>query len=356
METRNRSGETGERSKILSDTIEISVRRTQKITVPTLRVQGKNIIVKGRWIKTAIIHNEEWLETGLEDPELCLEKLKQGPPCLRADLFTFVQKLPDVAARYSYPTEWESLAAVRVTSFNDWWNNLPQVTRKNVRRSQKRGVLVTVREFDDDLIKGIMEVNNDSPTVQGAPNPYCGRSFQEAKKDYSAFVGRSDFICAHFEGQLLGFLKLVYRGEIASILSFISRADESDKRPANALIAKAVELCQARGATYLTYGNYNYGNKRDSPLREFKIRNGFSEILTPRYYVPLTLWGALCLKLKVHRGLLGVLPHSVISAGVRLRRKWYSLTASNRRCSSTTERPNSNRQMGRSIPPAGSNP
>src|SRR5438552_1655252 len=81
-----------------------------------------------------------------------------------------------------------------------------------------------------------------------------------------------------------------------------------DKRPANALIAKAVEICEAKGVRYLTYGNFHYGNKGIDRLLEFKIRNGFEAILMPRFYVPLTLKGALCMRLRLHRGLLGILP------------------------------------------------
>jgi len=58
-----------------------------------------------------------------------------------------------------------------------WWDKLPQETRKNVRRSQKRGVLVTVKEFGDDLIRGLMELNNDSPERQGRPNTHHGKTF-----------------------------------------------------------------------------------------------------------------------------------------------------------------------------------
>ncbi len=309
-----------------SNTIEISVNKGQWITVPALDIQGKNIIVKGKWVRTAVIHDEEWLATELDDPGMCLKELRERAASdFRADLFTFVQKLPDSLPKYSYPMEWESLAAVHVTSFKEWWEGLPQVTRKNVRRSQKRGVVVSVRKFDDDLIQGIVEVNNDTPIVQGLRNPYYGKSFEGVKKDHSSFVDRSDFICAYFQDQLLGVLKLVYRGEVASVLSFITRPSENDKRPANALIEKAVELCEVKGISYLIYGNYNYGNKRDSPLREFKIRNGFSERLAPRYYVPLTVKGALCMKLNLHRGLLGILPHNVIALGLRARTKWFNV-------------------------------
>ena len=54
-------------------------------------------------------------------------------------------------------------------------------------------------------------------------------------------------------------------------------ASHQDSRPTNALLAKAVELCEAKGVSCLIYGQFNYGNKRDNPLREFKIRCGFTE-------------------------------------------------------------------------------
>jgi len=31
-------------------------------------------------------------------------------------------------------------------------------------------------------------------------------------------------------------------------------------------------------------------------------------MLVPRFYIPLTIWGSLCVKLGLHRGLLGILP------------------------------------------------
>ena len=98
-----------------------------------------------------------------------------------------------------------------------------------------------------------------------------------------------------------------------------------DKSPANALLAKAVEFCGERGATYLTYGRFNYGNKGDHSLREFKTRNGFEEMLVPRFFVPLTAWGRVCVRSRLYRGLLEILPHSVIASLVSARAKWYDL-------------------------------
>lgn len=304
---------------------EISVKGDW-VKVPALKVSNAIIVVRGNWLKVASVHDEAWLETELEDPELCVRRLKEEKDRgLHADIFTFSQKLPVTAPKYSYPVEWESVAVITLSSFQDWWEKLPQESRKNVRRSQKRGVVVRVENFDDKLIRGIIEVNNDSPVRQGRRFTHYGKTFDQVKKDHSSFLDRSDFICAYLGDELIGFLKIVYRRDVASMLQLLAKAKHYDGRPTNALIAKAVELCEARKISHITYGQFNYGNKKDSSVVNFKVRNGFQEVLMPRFYVPLTKWGALCLKLKLHRGLLGILPHRVISAGISARAKWYDL-------------------------------
>ncbi len=296
------------------------------VRVPAFDYQGKSIIAKGTWLRLAQILDEEWLDTELEDPELCAKLLKsQRRTGLRADILTFAQKLPVTNPKYDHHTEWDSIAAVRTTSFGQWWAGLPQESRKNVRRSQKRGVEVFVKPLDDHLIRGIWGVNNDSPLRQGTAYRHYGKTFEEVKKDHSSFLDHCDYICAYVGEELIGFIWLIYIGKIASILQILTKPSHRDKRPANALVAKAVELCAARGLLYLTYGMFNYRNKKHNSLREFKERNGFSEHLVPRFYIPLTLWGKFCMKVKLHRGLIGILPHEAIMAGARFRSMCYEL-------------------------------
>lgn len=336
-------------------TIEISVKG-KWTTVPALQVDDKHILIKGKWLKLAIVHDEEWLETELRDPQAAVKNLKAGRNrAMRADLFTFTQKLPDTNRRHDYHVEWESVAAAPTGNFEAWWEGLPQETRKNVRRSQKRGVVIAVKQLDDEVIRGIMGVNNDSRIRQNLPNAHYGKSSEQVKKDQSAFADRTDFICAYFGEEMIGFLRMVYRGNVAAILQLLPKASHQDKRPANALIAKAVELCSAKGITHLTYGLFNYGNKGDNPLREFKVRNGFQELLVPRYYVPVSWRGALCLKCKLHLGLHGLLPRRVILFVVKVRAKWYHLKESVSRCSLNVEQPICTRQVECSNPPTGSN-
>ena len=324
--------------------------------VPALNVNGINVTVTNELLRIAHVHDEEWLDGEIQDPELCVQALKSDvPDALRADIFTFAQKLPSTLPKYSYPMERESIAAIRVTSFNHWWEALPQVTRKNVRRAQKRGVDVSVRKLDDSLIRDIVELTKDSPIRQGKRFVHFGKTFDQTKKDQSTHLDRSDFICAYSGSELIGLAKIVYGGSVASILQFLPKASQQDKRPANALIAKMVEVCEANRISHLVYGQFNYGNKRNSSLLEFKIRNGFEEIFVPRFYVPLNAKGVLGLKLNLHQGLVGMLPNSLINAGLNLREKWYELRGVPGRCSSMAEQPNRIRQTERSIPPAGSN-
>ncbi len=338
---------------VRNTTVEVSIKG-KWVNVPALRVGDKEIFVNGPWLNVAVIKDEEWLETEVEDPTIVIDSLKnEGIPSGRADIFTFCQKLPESIPRYSYHCEWDSVAAVKINSFDDWWTKLPQETRKNVRRSQKRGVVVEVRQLDEGLLRDLVELNNDSPLRQGKSFTHYGKTLEQVAKDQKDFLDRSDYICAYHEQELVGVVKLVYRGRTASILTFLPKASHHDKRPANALMAKVVELCSIKQITHLIFGLFNYGNKRNTPLRDFKTRNGFEEILMPRYYVPLTLKGSIALRLKLHRGLVGILPHTLITLLLNFRARLYHFKMS--RCSSMLEPPNSNRQMGRSNPPAGSN-
>jgi hypothetical protein len=284
------------------------------------------VTVRGRWLRVAGIHDEQWLPGELEDPQACVNRLKRVTiGGAKADIFTFAQKLPATTPKYPYAIEMESIAAVRLTSVGDWWNKLPQETRKNVRRAGKRGVVVTVRELDDDLIRGIVELNNKSPMRQGAPFHHYGKTYEQVRKDQSTHKDRSEFICAYLETELIGFLKMVYCHQYGTLLLLITDPSHQDQRPANALLARAIERCADKGLSYVVYGKYRYGNQPRTSLMEFKDRHGFAEIMVPRYYVPLTARGKLGMNLGLHRDRVGILPKGAISFGRRLRAEWYRL-------------------------------
>lgn len=302
--------------------LEVSVRG-EWVAVPAVRLHGHAIVTHGRWLKIAAVHDEEWLESPLNDPYAIIAVLRDLPAAERPDIFTFAQRAPESAPRYDFPMEWESLAVASFRSFDEWWNEVPRETRKNIRRAEKRGVTIATHAFDEDLIRGIATIQNECPVRQGRRYQHFGKTPEQVRRDHRSFLERSDFVTAHFEGQMIGVLKLVYCGEVASILQLNSLMAHYDKRPANALLSKAVELCAARDIRQLVYGKFNHGNKRDSGLREFKVRHAFHNLLVPRYYVPLTVLGKASVRMKLYRNLHHILPGWMIQAGLDLRTRYY---------------------------------
>lgn len=308
---------------MLGDDVEVS-QKGKSLKVPALHIGGKAVIVTGWWIKVAAIFDEGWLEGEVEDPALFINALKKYSfDGARADIFTFAQKLPHVMPQYSYPMEWESVAAIQLNSFEEWWNKaISRHARQDVRRSAKRGVITKVTEFTDDLVRGIVEIYNDSPIRQGTPFWHYQKDFDTVRRENATYLDRSTFMGAYYNDELIGFTKIVYVGKVAAMMQFVSKTRHFDKRPSNALVAKAVEHCAKTGMSYLTYGKYRYGNITSS-LTNFKHRMGFEEILVPQFYVPLTIAGQMTLRLGLHRRLADYIPEAVLAKLRNLRRLLY---------------------------------
>ncbi len=299
----------------------VSIKGSQR-RVPSLEVDGHTLVVAGRWLRTATIRDEEWQPKPVEDPERIAARLRTAT---RADLFTFAQKLGDSKPRFLYPLEWDNLAVVPITTFEDWWENrIPQETRKNVRRAAKRGVVIRTQPLDSAMSAGIKAIYDESPVRQGRRFWHYGKTIEQVTRENATYADRCDFICAYLGDELIGFLKTVYTGGVGSIMQILSKAAHQDKRPTNALLAKAIELCVDRGASYFVYGQYFYGRNAAAPLVEFKRRNGFEQMLVPRYYLPLTAKGDFALRCQAHRGWREFLPEPVETALLR----WRSRAAS----------------------------
>jgi hypothetical protein len=270
------------------------------------------------------VHDEEWIEGELRCVDDCVQALRStGIAGVRPDILTFSQRLPATGPRLPYHAEQQSVAAVQLLSYEHWWASLPQETRKNVRRSLKRGVTISVESLTPKLVADIVALNNDCPIRQGIPFHHYGKTAEQVRRDQSTYLDRSEFICAYFEDELIGFLKIVFCPFFGTLLLLITRPSRQDLRPANALLAKAVERCEERGASYFVYGKYRYGNQPHTSLMEFKDRNGFREFFVPRYYIPLTVGGAIAMRLGLHRDFLSILPTAAIGLGRRVRAEWY---------------------------------
>ena len=155
----------------------------------------------------------------------------------------FARPLPACEPCYPYHFDWDNAAIVRTVDFADWWESLPQETRKNVRRSQRRGVEVRPVVFCDEFVRGISKIYNETPIRQGRRFWHYGKSFEQVKSANATYLDRSEFIGAFLDGKLIGFMKFVVVNNVARIMQILSLDAHTDKRPTNALLAKAVEIC-----------------------------------------------------------------------------------------------------------------
>jgi hypothetical protein len=271
---------------------------------------GGKIVVSGRFIKTAALQ-EQWYED-VRDPELLLDELKkQG---IHADLLTFWQRFPDTEPRYGYTMKHESLAVLKVDSFDDWCKGLSEDTRRNVRKAEKKGVVIRECKFDDDFVRGMMDIFNESPMKQGRPFRHYGKDFDTVKAEFSRYLFREVIIGAYYENKLIGFIMLSLTPNYALPSMIISKLEHRDKAPTNALLGAAIKVCEQRKIPYLVYNNWSAGS-----LGEFKRRNNFIRVEVPRYFIPLTLKGRVALLLGLHYEIAEVLPEQLVQRLITLR-------------------------------------
>jgi hypothetical protein len=296
----------------------------KKRAVPALFIGQQAIIISRiAFCKLGRIHDEFWLEyKDIPNPVEIINGLKQSKNA--PDLFTFAQKIPDTAPKYPYHIEWENLAVVHFESHSHWFENqVDRMVRKSIRKSIREGVVTKTVQFTDDLVNGISSIYNETPTRQGKKFWHYGKPLSAVKNENSTYLDRSIFIGAFYEGELIGFLKIVFCDQIASIMQILSKKSYFYKRPTNALLSKAVEICESRNIRYLTYGQYSWENKEKSTLADFKRNNGFERVNIPRYYVPLNSKGVIALRLRLHKGLGIWVPGSFKNAALGLRSTWY---------------------------------
>ena len=291
------------------------------VSVPVLRISGYTVIATGKWLKIASLRHEELVEgAAVADPKSFASQLKKTG--LRADLLTFAQKLPEIEPKHPHHVEWENVAAIPITTYEHWWKELAEYSiRKAVNKSKKLGVVARVVEFDDDFVRATCHIYNETAVRQGKSFWHFGKEFETIKRSLDTYINRSTFIGAYLQDELIGFMKITWVDGTGTITQILSMKQHFDKRPNNALIAKAVEICAAGGKSHFIYGSYVYLDPNSS-LTEFKRRNGFEQINLPRYYIPLTLKGKVALTLGLHKGIAANVPKPVIRQYLKIRRKW----------------------------------
>jgi hypothetical protein len=288
-----------------------------------MKVCDHEIRIQGKIVKIARLEGD--LYHFIDDPEPILHALRENK--VKADLFTFMQRLPDSAVKFKYPMEWDNLAAIPVSTFDQW--RTQQITgeaRNRTRQAEKKGVVIREVPFDDALVKGIWEIYNETPIRQGRPFRHFGKDLGTVYKEEATFLESSSFIGAFLGEKLIGFVKLTadQTRTQANLMNILSMIEHRDKAPTNALIAHSVKFCAEKGISFLVYQRFAYGNKISDGIMKFKKVNGFQKFDLPRYYVPLTPFGRMAFQLGLHHRLVDRLPEGLVSKVREFRNNWYN--------------------------------
>jgi hypothetical protein len=291
------------------------------------RRRGDNIRICGhevtfqrrRLVKIAQI-KDEWNQD-VKNVWAFIETLKRSP--LKADLFTFWQPPTDSQRRYPFYQEPEPVAILPIRGYQYWvGQQINKGARRAVAKAQKRRVEVRVADFDDDLVDGIAAIYNETPIRQGRPFPHYGKTIEAVRRMNETYLDCSEFLGAYHGDELIGFMKLTYMENYVDTMGLLSKIGHRDKSPSNALVAAAVQRCDAKGIRYLCYGQWSHRG-----LGDFKSHNGFQRFELPRYYVPLTILGEIMLGLRLHRDIVSFLPQKMLDRLIGLRTNWYSRLA-----------------------------
>jgi hypothetical protein len=298
-------------------------RRTHSMLTTTsydISIAGTRLAVQGPFLKIARLR-DEWHEDVARPEELvhALAAESKG-----VDLFTFWQRFPDTKPQHPYYRESDYLAVLPVRTYEYWLKHqLNNKTRNVLAKGRKKSLLVRRVAFDDDFVRGMAAIFNETPVRQGRRFWHYGKSAEVIKSEFSRYLFREEVFGAYVGDEMIGFMFIVNAGKFAMLGQILSMVKHRDKAPNNALIAKAVEHCAERNIPALIYAMW----PREGSLRDFKKHNGFKCIELPRYYIPLSAKGRLALRLKLHREPAALLPESTVQSLDRWRSRlsalWY---------------------------------
>ena len=222
----------------------------------------------------------------------------------------------------------DNVAIANFDDYEDWLTQLPNRTKARLRMAREQHLEVRVVDpwekipFNNEtegikLAKGIWEIYNETPVRQFRPFNHYGVSLVNVQEH--VFHSDNIFIGAYvwteeenkyglwLRHKLVGFVELDCSGDTGVFSQILSRVSFSKFMPNNALIAKAVEICSAKGLKWLIYARM--GNHPS--LDRFKQNNGFRKCEITRAFVPLSSKGRIGMLLGLDRGLKDRIPNFI---------------------------------------------
>src|SRR5206468_12705867 len=124
----------------------------------------------------------------LEDP-IAMARSLQKPRAI-ADIFIFLEEACDGSLKYDLSREMASLSVLTIETFEHWWKQLDFKVRNKIRKATKMGVELRPATLDDDFVRGVEKIYNESPIRQGRRFWHYGKGFTQIKIDLSSFPDR----------------------------------------------------------------------------------------------------------------------------------------------------------------------
>jgi hypothetical protein len=278
--------------------------------------QNKEIAITGSFFRTARLRHEGC--DYFDDPPGAVEAMCQGKPV--ADILTFVPEIYAARQNFSFRREVAPAAVLHVTTFDKWWTTMSPKARNKIRKFEKAGAVIAPVELSDEFAKGVEAIYAESPIRQGRKFYHYGKKADAIKEELKSFLDRCEMYGAYYQGELIGFMK-VFRGhQILRTVHILAKLSHRDKPVVDALLEKAVRICEANQIPHLQYGSWSART-----LGDFKIKRGFERVEVPRYFAPLTGRGSWILEFNLHRGVRRFIPQTWIDMGADLRGKWNGL-------------------------------
>ena len=225
-----------------------------------MEICGKELRIDGKLIRIGFIDGEGYQVSSRI-------RRRRSPSCEVCEpeltFLRFIPRLSDNPAKLNYPMEPDNMAALPISTFDEWMTKqIDFKVRNKVRKAAKNGVEVREAVFDDAYVRGIHAIYNECPVRQGKPFWHYGKDLEAVRKMNATFMDRSIFIGAFFEGSLIGFVKLVFdeNKNQAGLMQIVSMVGHQDKAPTNALIAQAVKSCAER--KFRTCGTRTFVRKK----------------------------------------------------------------------------------------------
>jgi hypothetical protein len=248
--------------------------------------------------------NQEYEKDAIVTEEYLKQLRESG-----VDIYTFLERtwccpIDNPPANWSRSDD--NVGMLEVTTLDAWFSSVGKKTRNMIRKAEKSGVKVNVVEPSVQLAEGMWKIYNETPIRQGRAFSHYGQSLQSVT-DNMKQAEKSTFIAAYLEGELVGFIQIIYGDQIAVISQILSLQKHWDKSLNNALLAKAVEVCAGNGNRWLMYGRI--GNHPS--LDKFKESNGFVKYPIARYYAPLTGKGRFAIRLGLQKPFKDALPETL---------------------------------------------